>query len=141
MSTSPATLHDSRMSRKAVTAATLGTALEWFDFTLYGAVSATILPKLFFPAMEPTAGLLASLATFGVGLAARPLGAITCGYLGDKLGRRRLMLATVTLMGLASVLMGLLPTYTQSGCGHPSCWWCCASSRASPSAVNQPARS
>lgn len=115
MSTSPATLHDSRMSRKAVTAATLGTALEWFDFTLYGAVSATILPKLFFPAMEPTAGLLASLATFGVGLAARPLGAITCGYLG----RRRLMLATVTLMGLASVLMGLLPTYTQVGVWAP----------------------
>jgi MFS family permease len=107
------------MSRKAVTAATLGTALEWFDFTLYGAVSATILPKLFFPAMEPTAGLLASLATFGVGLAARPLGAITCGYLGDRLGRRRLMLATVTLMGLASVLMGLLPTYNQVGVWAP----------------------
>jgi MFS family permease len=107
------------MSRKAVTAATIGTALEWFDFTLYGAVSATVLPKLFFPAMEPTAGLLASLATFGVGLAARPLGAITCGYLGDKLGRRNLMLATVTMMGLASVLMGLLPTYSQIGVWAP----------------------
>jgi MFS family permease len=107
------------MPRKAVTAATIGTALEWFDFTLYGAVSATILPKLFFPAMEPTAGLLASLATFGVGLAARPLGAITCGYLGDKLGRRNLMLATVSMMGLASVLMGLLPTYAQIGIWAP----------------------
>jgi MFS family permease len=107
------------MPRKAVTAATIGTALEWFDFTLYGAMSATILPKLFFPAMEPTAGLLASLATFGVGLAARPLGAITCGYLGDKLGRRNLMLATVTMMGLASVLMGLLPTYGQVGIWAP----------------------
>lgn len=119
MSIAPASPHDSHMSRRAVTAATLGTALEWFDFTLYGAVSATILPKLFFPAMEPTAGLLASLATFGVGLAARPLGAIICGYLGDKLGRRRLMLATVTLMGLASVLMGLLPTYHQVGVWAP----------------------
>ncbi|AWY44082.1 MFS transporter [Pseudomonas putida] len=115
MSTTSNETHDLRMPRKAVTAATIGTALEWFDFTLYGAVSATILPKLFFPAMEPTAGLLASLATFGVGLAARPLGAITCGYLGDKLGRRNLMLATVTMMGLASVLMGLLPTYGQVG--------------------------
>jgi MFS family permease len=115
MSTTSHETHDLRMPRKAVTAATIGTALEWFDFTLYGAVSATILPKLFFPAMEPTAGLLASLATFGVGLAARPLGAITCGYLGDKLGRRNLMLATVTLMGLASVLIGLLPTYAQVG--------------------------
>lgn len=119
MSTATSTPHDSRMSRKAVTAATIGTALEWFDFTLYGAMSATILPKLFFPAMEPTAGLLASLATFGVGLAARPLGAITCGYLGDKLGRRNLMLATVTMMGLASVLMGLLPTYGQVGVWAP----------------------
>lgn len=111
--------HASHMPRRAVTAATIGTALEWFDFTLYGAVSATVLPKLFFPAMEPTAGLLASLATFGVGLAARPLGAITCGYLGDKLGRRNLMLATVTMMGLASVLMGLLPTYNQVGVWAP----------------------
>lgn len=119
MSTISNETHDLRMPRKAVTAATIGTALEWFDFTLYGAVSATILPKLFFPAMEPTAGLLASLATFGVGLAARPLGAITCGYLGDKLGRRNLMLATVTMMGLASVLMGLLPTYAQIGVWAP----------------------
>jgi MFS family permease len=119
MSTTNHETHDSRMPRKAVTAATIGTALEWFDFTLYGAISATILPKLFFPAMEPTAGLLASLATFGVGLAARPLGAITCGYLGDKVGRRNLMLATVTLMGLASVLMGLLPTYGQVGIWAP----------------------
>ncbi|WP_426113054.1 MFS transporter [Pseudomonas sp. DSP3-2-2] len=119
MSTISNQSHDLRMPRKAVTAATIGTALEWFDFTLYGAISATILPKLFFPAMEPTAGLLASLATFGVGLAARPLGAITCGYLGDKLGRRNLMLATVTMMGLASVLMGLLPTYSQIGVWAP----------------------
>lgn len=119
MSTISSPTHDTRMPRKAVTAATIGTALEWFDFTLYGAVSATVLPKLFFPAMEPTAGLLASLATFGVGLAARPLGAITCGYLGDKLGRRNLMLATVTMMGLASVLMGLLPTYNQVGVWAP----------------------
>jgi len=119
MKTTDASAADSQMSRKAVTAATIGTALEWFDFTLYGAVAATVLPKLFFPVMEPTSGLLASLATFGVGLAARPLGAITCGYLGDKLGRRNLMLATVSLMGLASVLMGLLPTYAQVGIWAP----------------------
>jgi MFS family permease len=77
-----------RMATKAVAAATVGTALEWFDFTLYGAVSATVLPKLFFPTMDPTTALLASLATFGVGLGARPLGAIVCGYLGDKLVHR-----------------------------------------------------
>jgi MFS family permease len=107
------------MATRAVTAATIGTALEWFDFTLYGTVAATVLPKLFFPSMEPTSALLASLATFGVGLAARPLGAIVCGYLGDKLGRRNLMLGTVSIMGLASVLMGPLPTYAQIGVWAP----------------------
>jgi MFS family permease len=107
------------MGNRAVVAATIGTALEWFDFTLYGAVAATILPKLFFPKLEPTSALLASLATFGVGLAARPLGAILCGHLGDKIGRRKLMLATVTLMGAASFLIGLLPTYDQIGVWAP----------------------
>src|SRR6059058_1774275 len=108
-----------RMATRAVTAATIGTALEWFDFTLYGTVAATVLPKLFFPSMDPTSALLASLATFGVGLAARPLGAIICGHLGDKLGRRNLMLGTVSIMGLASVLMGVLPTYAQIGIWAP----------------------
>jgi MFS family permease len=103
------------MANRAVTAATVGTALEWFDFTLYGVVAATVLPKLFFPAMEPGSALLASLATFSVGLAARPLGAIICGHLGDKIGRRNLMLGTVSAMGITSVLMGLLPTYAQIG--------------------------
>jgi MFS family permease len=107
------------MRTRAVAAAAVGTALEWFDFTLYGALSATILPKLFFPAMDPTSSLLASLATFGVGLAARPLGAIVCGHLGDKLGRRNLMLATVSMMGLASMLMGLLPTHDTIGVAAP----------------------
>jgi MFS family permease len=108
-------LEQGGMATRAVVAATIGTALEWFDFALYGVMSATLLPKLFFPAMEPTTALLASLATFGVGLAARPLGAVICGYLGDKFGRRNLMLGTVTVMGLSSVLIGLLPTYAEIG--------------------------
>jgi MFS family permease len=103
------------MRTRAVTAATIGTALEWFDFTLYGALSATVLPRLFFPAMDGTSALLASLATFGVGLAARPLGAIVCGHLGDKIGRRNLMLGTVSAMGLSSMLIGMLPTYASIG--------------------------
>jgi MFS family permease len=113
------TAHQS-MRTRAVTAAAIGTALEWFDFTLYGALAATVLPKLFFPAMDSTSALLASLATFGVGLAARPLGAIICGHLGDKLGRRNLMLGTVTVMGLASMLMGFLPTYASIGVWAPT---------------------
>jgi MFS family permease len=107
------------MANRAVSAATLGTALEWFDFTLYGAVAATILPKLFFPALDPTSAVLASLATFSVGLAARPLGAIICGHFGDKIGRRNLMLGTVSVMGIVSALMGLLPTYAQIGVYAP----------------------
>src|SRR4051794_2198674 len=103
------------MRTRAVAAATVGTALEWFDFTLYGALAATVLPRLFFPAMDSTSALLASFATFGVGLAARPLGAIVCGHLGDKLGRRNLMLATVSVMGLSSMLIGALPTYARIG--------------------------
>src|ERR1044071_4686090 len=108
------------MRARAVTAATVGTALEWFDFTLYGALAATVLPRLFFPAMDPTTALLTSLATFGVGLAARPLGAIVCGYLGDKLGRRNLMLGTVSVMGLSSMMMGALPTYATIGLWAPA---------------------
>lgn len=104
-----------RMATRAVAGATIGTALEWFDFALYGTVAATVLPKLFFPAADPNTSLLASLATFGVGLAARPVGAIVCGHLGDRWGRRNLMLATVSTMGLASLLIGLLPTYAQAG--------------------------
>jgi len=117
--TAPAPRGQTDMPVRAVAGATIGTALEWFDFALYGVVSATIFPKLFFPSLDPTSGLLASLATFGVGLAARPLGAVVCGYLGDKFGRRNLLLATVTLMGMSSVLMGLLPTYGSVGIWAP----------------------
>lgn len=108
------------MARRAVAGATVGTALEWFDFALYGVVAATIFPKLFFPSLDPTASLLASLASFWAGLAARPLGAIICGILGDRWGRRNLMLITVSVMGLSSFLMGLLPTYQQVGIAAPA---------------------
>ena len=111
------------MRTRAVTAAAVGTALEWFDFTLYGALAATVLPKLFFPPMDSTSALLASLATFGVGLAARPLGAIICGYLGDKLGRRNLMLGTVTVMGTLLDVDGPVCRPTRaSAYGRRYCW-------------------
>jgi len=108
------------MARRAVAGATVGTALEWFDFALYGVVAATIFPKLFFPSLDPTASLLASLASFWAGLAARPLGAVICGVLGDRWGRRNLMLLTVSVMGASSFLMGLLPTYQQVGILAPT---------------------
>lgn len=108
------------MARRAVAGATVGTALEWFDFALYGVVAATIFPKLFFPSLDPTASLLASLASFWAGLAARPLGAVICGMVGDRWGRRNLMLVTVSVMGASSFLMGLLPTYRQVGILAPT---------------------
>jgi MFS family permease len=108
------------MARRAVAGATVGTALEWFDFALYGVVAATLFPKLFFPSLDPTASLLASLASFWAGLAARPLGAVICGMLGDRWGRRKLMLVTVTVMGASSFLMGLLPTYQSVGILAPT---------------------
>jgi MFS family permease len=109
-----------QMARRAVAGATVGTALEWFDFALYGAVAATLFPRLFFPSLDPTAALLASLASFWAGLAARPLGAVICGMLGDRWGRRNLMLITVSVMGVSSFLMGLLPTYQQVGILAPT---------------------
>jgi MFS family permease len=99
-----------RMQTRAVASGALGSALEWFDFAVYGALSATIFPALFFSDLGATGALLASFATFGVGFVARPLGGIVCGYFGDKYGRRPVLLATFIGMGASSVIIGLLPT-------------------------------
>ncbi|MBG6238440.1 MFS family permease [Mycetocola sp. CAN_C7] len=101
---------DRRMSRRAVVSGALGSALEWFDFAIYGALSATLFPILFFSDLGPAGALIASFATFGVGFLARPLGAVVCGYLGDKFGRRPVLLGTFIAMGISSVFIGLLPT-------------------------------
>lgn len=95
---------------KAVASGSLGNALEYFDFAIYGALAATIFPKLFFGGMGETGALLASFATFGVGFVARPVGALVLGHLGDKFGRRPILFATLVMMGGASILIGLLPT-------------------------------
>ncbi|MFB7222769.1 MFS transporter [Streptomyces sp. NPDC056227] len=107
-------------ARRAVASGALGSALEWFDFSVYGALSATVFPQLFFPGMEPGAALLASFATFGVGLVARPLGGLVFGLLGDRFGRRNVLMATLLLMGAASVLIGALPTYAAVGIVAPA---------------------
>lgn len=104
-----------RMARRAVVSGTVGSALEWFDFAIYGALSATLFPILFFSDLGPAGGLIASFATFGVGFVARPLGGLVCGYLGDRYGRRPVLLGTFVSMGLASVLIGLLPTGQGAG--------------------------
>ena len=106
---------DPRTSRRAVVSGTFGTALEWFDFAVYGTLSATLFPLLFFPSFDENSAILASFATFGAGMVARPLGGIVFGALGDKIGRRNVLMFTLVLMGAASVLIGLLPTYAMAG--------------------------
>jgi MFS family permease len=103
-----------REARRVVLASSLGTVFEWYDFYLYGSL-AVFFGGLFFPRGHETAALLASLATFGAGFAVRPFGAVLFGRAGDLLGRKRTFLRTVVLMGGATALVGLLPTYDQVG--------------------------
>ncbi|MGD0675028.1 MAG: MFS transporter [Polyangiaceae bacterium] len=102
--------------RSVILAASLGTLFEWYDFYLYGSL-AVFFGGLFFPAKNDTAQLLASLATFGAGFGVRPLGALVFGHIGDLVGRKYTFLITMVTMGLATALVGLLPTYAQWGLG------------------------
>lgn len=101
--------------RRAGFAASLGTMLEYFDFAIFGLLSAVVFPVLFFQELDGTAALLASFATFGVGFFARPLGAFVFAVIGDRFGRRRALTGTLWLMGLSTVLVGLLPGYATIG--------------------------
>src|SRR5215510_7781051 len=86
-------------ARKAAIAGWIGSALEYYDFFIYGVVAALIFPRIFFPPGDPTAATLASMATFGVAYAARPLGSFLMGHYGDRLGRKVVMVGTLLLMG------------------------------------------
>ncbi|MEV7391558.1 MULTISPECIES: MFS transporter [unclassified Streptomyces] len=105
--------------RKILAGATLGTTLEWFDFGLYGAMSSLVFPDLFFPGLNPVTGVLASFATFGIGLAIRPVGAFVFASVGDRLGRKNAMVISLIMMGLSSLLMALLPGYDAIGPAAP----------------------
>jgi MFS family permease len=107
------------MPRKAAVSSALGSVLEWLDFTAYGVVAATVFPKLFFPTLDPNSALLASFATFGVGFVARPAGGILFGLLGDRIGRKQVLLITFLLMGFSSLLIGLMPPYAMIGIWAP----------------------
>jgi MFS family permease len=105
---------DPKRDRLVITASSLGTVFEWYDFFVYGILGA-LIGKLFFPSDNPTAATLASLAVFGAGFGVRPLGAILFGYFGDKIGRKYTFLVTITLMGGATAAIGFLPTFEQAG--------------------------
>ncbi|XTR51735.1 MFS transporter [Pseudarthrobacter sp. So.54] len=104
---------------KIARAAFVGTALEWYDYYLFGTAAALVFNRLFFTNMDPTAALLASFATFGVGFAARPIGAVIFGYIGDRYGRRPALLITIVMIGLATALIGLLPDFGSIGLAAP----------------------
>ncbi|GGD64410.1 MFS transporter [Caballeronia grimmiae] len=106
---------EKQMANRAALSSIAGSALEWLDFAAYGAIAATVLPQLFFSKTDTTTAALAAFATFSVGFIARPLGGLICGYLGDRVGRRNMLVFTFLLMGICSFLIGILPTYASIG--------------------------
>jgi metabolite-proton symporter len=104
---------------KAAVASTIGTTIEWYDFFLYGTAAALVFPAVFFPGSSHLAGTLEAFATQAVGFAARPVGAAIFGHYGDRIGRKAALIATLSLMGAATVLMGLLPSYATIGVWAP----------------------
>jgi metabolite-proton symporter len=97
----------------------IGTTIEWYDFFLYGSAAALVFNKLFFPSYDPMIGTLLAFGTYAVGFVARPVGGIVFGHYGDRIGRKRLLMLSLILMGVATVLIGLLPTYAQIGVWAP----------------------
>lgn len=107
------------LMRQVVVASSAGTAFEWYDFFIFGTLS-TVLAKAFFSGVSETAGFIFTLAVFGAGFAVRPIGALVFGWFGDKVGRKKTFIVTVTLMGLATIGIGLLPTYAHAGILSPA---------------------
>ncbi|MEK6347839.1 MAG: shikimate transporter [Burkholderia sp.] len=104
-------------ARKAALGSFVGAVVDWYDFLLYGIVAALVFNAAFFPKVSPTMGTLAAFATFGVGFLFRPLGGVVFGHYGDRLGRKRMLVLTVMMMGVSTVAIGLLPTFETIG------WW------------------
>jgi MHS family shikimate/dehydroshikimate transporter-like MFS transporter len=105
--------------KRAAQFSAIASAIEWYDLALYGQAAALVFGQLFFPKLSPLAGTLAAFGTFALGFGARPLGAIIFGHLGDKVGRKPVLIATLLLMGLSSGVIGLLPTYGTIGIAAP----------------------
>ncbi|MDA3626109.1 shikimate transporter [Saccharopolyspora sp. WRP15-2] len=102
---------------RAAAGSFIGAVVEWYDFLLYGIVAAVVFDSAFFPEISPLAGTLAAFATFGVGFIFRPLGGLFFGHFGDKIGRKTVLVWTVSIMGVSTALIGLLPTFASLG------WW------------------
>ena len=118
MATAAVETHKPWSMKRVVAASSAGTAFEWYDFFIFGSLATTI-QKVFFAGLDPTTGLIAALGLFAAGFAFRPLGAIIFGVIGDRLGRKGAFLATVSLMGASTFLIGVLPTYATAGILSP----------------------
>ena len=105
--------------KKVAAASLIGTTIEWYDFFIYGTAAALVFPALFFPEQDPVVGTLLSFATFGVGFFARPVGGVVFGHFGDRIGRKSMLIITLTMMGLATAAIGLLPSYETIGVMAP----------------------
>jgi metabolite-proton symporter len=108
-----------RMPVRVIIAASIGSALEWYDFFLYGTAAALVFGELFFPKSDPLIGTLLSFLTFGVGFVVRPIGGIVFGIMGDRYGRKPVLVATLLMIGVGTTAIGLLPTYAQIGYWAP----------------------
>ena len=113
------TAHAEANMRKVALTALAGTSIEWYDFFLYGTAAALVFPSAFFPDSTPTMGLILSFGTFAFGFIARPLGGILFGHFGDRVGRKRTLVIALMMMGIASTLIGLLPTFATIGIAAP----------------------
>ncbi|WP_409311463.1 shikimate transporter [Pectobacterium sp. B1J-3] len=109
--------HSQGRARRAAWGSFVGAVVDWYDFLLYGIVAALVFNTEFFPQVSPTMGTLAAFGTFGVGFLFRPLGGMVFGHFGDKLGRKRMLMITVWMMGVSTALIGLLPSFDSIG------WW------------------
>ncbi|WP_371482048.1 MFS transporter [Kitasatospora sp. NBC_00315] len=115
MASSPDAARTSSPLWKVVGASLIGTTIEWYDYFLYGTAAALVFGKVFFPNSDPLTGTLLAFLTYAIGFAARPLGALVFGHFGDRIGRKKLLVVSLLLMGGSTTLIGLLPTYHQVG--------------------------
>src|SRR5258707_6412661 len=109
--------HGAHQTKKATASGWIGSALEYYDFFIYATAASLIFPQIFFPSTDPKVAIIASLATYGVGYVARPIGAFFLGHWGDTHGRKTVLLMCMFLMGFSTMAVGILPTYQQVG------WW------------------
>jgi len=112
--------HGTQQTRKAAASGWIGSALEYYDFFIYATAAALVFPQIFFPKGDPTTAIIASLATYGVGYVARPIGAFVLGHWGDTHGRKNVLITCMFLMGFSTIAVGLLPTYDQVGLLAPA---------------------